>query len=205
MISLASISTFFVFLVIKYRYFFLYPVTIVEGPLVTFVSGFLVSTGAMNPLIAFPIIVAGDLSGDAIYYFLGRFGGRRAFSRAIIKYCGFETMKSKIEKLFESHGGKFLLFGKLTHALGAVFLIGAGYSRMDFRRFILYNLIGTIIKSSLLLYAGYLAGSAYGEYAKKFEYGAFYVTIISLAIIILSFLVSRYFFYRVTKIKDLGN
>lgn len=202
MISLTSISTFLVFLVIKYRYFFLYPVAIVEGPLITMVSGFLVSIGAMNPLIVLPIIVAGDVSGDVIYYFIGRFGERWALSRAIIKYCGFETKKDKIIGLFENHGGKFLLFGKLTHALGAVFLIGAGYSRMDLRRFILYNLVGTIIKSSILLSAGYLAGSAYGEYVKKFENGAFYITIISLAIIVLSLFLSRFLFFWVAKIKD---
>lgn len=202
MISLTSISAFLLSLVFKYRYLLLYPVAIVEGPLVTLASGFLVSAGVMDPFIALPIIAAGDVSGDILYYLVGWFGERRTLTRAIINFCRFGSVKEKVEKLYGRHGGKFLLFGKLTHALGAVFLIGAGYSRMDFLRFVWYNLLGTLIKSGILMYVGFLAGAAYGDYAKKFEYGALYVTAASLILIVLSLLVSRFLFYRIAGIKE---
>ncbi len=187
-------TDFFISLVFQYRYLLLFPITIVEGPLVTMASGFLVSLSIMNPIVALPIIIAGDVTGDILYYCLGRFGEKWSLTRAAIRRFKLESIKERINHSFESHGGKILLFGKLTHAIGIVFLIGAGYSRMNLSRFISYNLVGTFIKSSILLYVGYLAGSAYKYYEKYFEYGALFISILSIIIIALFLYFSHYIF-----------
>jgi membrane protein DedA with SNARE-associated domain len=202
MISLSSLSTLLIALVIKYRYLLLYPITIIEGPLITLVAGFLVSIGQMNPFIALAVIIAGDVSGDIIYYYIGRIGKRWSITAAIIKYFKFELLHEKIDRAFKNHGGKLLLFGKLTHAIGAVFLIGAGFTHMDFGRFFRYSIYGTAIKSSFLLYAGYLAGTAYLQYAKYFEYGALIITVAVIIIFLLSSYVSKYLFYFFTNTND---
>lgn len=194
MTYLLSATDFLLSLVIQYKYLFLFPVVVAEGPLVTMASGFLVSIGLMDPLIALPIIIAGDVTGDLIYYSIGRFGERLAFTRWVIKKFRFESIKEKIIRSFESHSGKLLLFGKLTHALGAVFLIGAGYSRMNIYRFAWYAILGTFIKSSILLYVGYLAGTAYKQYEQAFEYWALIITLASILVITIFVYFSHYIF-----------
>lgn len=184
---------------LQYKYWVLFPITVVEGPLITLASGFLVSIGQLNPFIALPIIVVGDVTGDVIYYYIGRIGEKWRFTRWVISFLHFEEKKEKIASSFKDHGGKILLFGKLTHGLGSVFLIGAGYAGMDVWSFILYNLIGTIIKSSILMYVGYLAGDAYGKYARYFESGALWFAGISVAIIIIGFLVQHFFMKKIDK------
>lgn len=173
----AGISPFLFNLVLHYKYLFLFPITAIEGPLITMAAGFLVTLGVINPFIALPIIVAGDVTSDVFYYFVGRYGERWRLTRWIIRRFTFETHKEKIGPAFEKHGGKILLFGKLTHAFGAVFLIGAGYFDMNLPLFIWYNTIGTIIKSSILMYVGYLAGSAYVSYSRSFEFWSILITI----------------------------
>jgi membrane protein DedA with SNARE-associated domain len=202
MFSLSSISQHLLSLVFQYKYFFLYPITVVEGPLVTMAAGFMISLKVMNFAIALPIIVVGDVSGDVLYYFVGRFGERWSFTRFMIKKVGLEKQKEKMVQIFHQKGGRILIFGKITHALGALFLIGAGYSKMNLLKFIWCNTLGTIVKSSLLLYLGYVAGSAYSTYAKYFEYGAILITAFALLALFVFSYFSGHVFDKTIGIKD---
>jgi membrane-associated protein len=190
---LATASQFLFQLFLRYKYWLLFPITALEGPLITMAAGFLVSTHQINPWIALPIIIAGDTTGDVLYYGIGWFGERTRFSRWVIKKFNFERHKERVKAEFEKRGGKLLLFGKFTHAFGAVFLIGAGYAQMDLLSFVWYSFIGTAIKSSILMYVGYLAGSAYATYASKFESGSVWVAGITIAVIILGLFAQNYF------------
>ena len=201
-IDLTNISHILLQLFLQYKYWLLFPITVVEGPLITMASGFLVSMHLLNPFIALPIIIAGDLTGDIMYYFIGVFGERWKLTRWLLTYFKFEHHKEKVTHSFKKHGGKLLLFGKITHALGIVFLIGAGYAGMDIWSFVWYSLIGTAIKSSALMYVGFLAGSAYEKYAGYFEYGSLWVAGISVGIIVFGLLVQHYFVSRSSSKKD---
>ena len=63
-----------VHLLAQYKYLLLFPLSIVEGPAITVIAGFLCAGGYMNPFIALPVISTGDVIGDTIYYSLGRAG-----------------------------------------------------------------------------------------------------------------------------------
>ncbi len=190
---LASASQFLFQLFLHYKYWLLFPITALEGPLITMAAGFLVSVHQINPWIALPIIIAGDTTGDVLYYGIGWFGERTRFSRWVIKKLNFERHKERVKHEFEKRGGKLLLFGKFTHAFGAVFLVGAGYAQMDLWTFVWYSFIGTAIKSSALMYVGYLAGSAYATYAHTFESGSVWVAGISIFIIVAGLFIQSYF------------
>lgn len=198
-IDLPNLSHILFNLFLQYKYWLLFPITVFEGPLITMASGFLVSMHLVNPYIALPIIIIGDVAGDVMYYYMGVFGERWRLTRWLLRHFQFEQHKEKVSVSFKKNGGKLLLFGKITHALGIVFLIGAGYAGMDLDAFIWYSFIGTAIKSSALLYAGYLAGSAYEKYAQYFEYGSLWVAGVSVGIIVLGFFVQHYFISRQNK------
>ena len=63
-------------LLTQYKYLLLFPIVVIEGPFITMISGFLMSTGVFNFFIAYPLIVLADLTGDAIFYCLGRWSGK---------------------------------------------------------------------------------------------------------------------------------
>jgi len=118
-----------------YRYWVIFPITIVEGPAISVLAGFLVAHGVFNLYLTYLILVAGNLTGDVLYYLLGRWS-RMSFLLKWGKYVGFTKDRlGRIEKNYEQHSGKTLIIGKISHTIGAVFLISAGVARMPIRDF----------------------------------------------------------------------
>ncbi len=190
MLSLNAIVS----LIVSYRYLLILPISIIEGPIVTVIAAFLASQGYFNILFIYFIVVLGDIVGDIIYYYIGRFWKQESINKLLNL---FRIKNEKIEKAkqyFNKNVGKTLLFGKFTHSAGFVILIGAGMARIPLKDFIIYNLIGIIPKSLLFILIGYFAGSAYNKIDS-------YIGKISLIlfIFIIVFIVWKYFYKQITK------
>lgn len=168
-------------ILIRYKYFVLFPAAAIEGPIITIIAGFLCAHSLMNIYLAYAVIVAGDLAGDAFYYLLGRWG-RIGLVNKIGHLVGISAARiKKLENHFSNHGGKTILVGKLAHGFGTVFLAAAGASKMPFNKFIYYNIIGTIPKSLILLLVGYFFGQAYARINTYFDFfavGAFALAVL---------------------------
>lgn len=159
-------------LLATYTYAVLFPLTVVEGPIITILAGYLASLGYVNPFLVYAIAVAGDMTGDLAWYAAGRWG-RKRYTGKWGKYVGITPERLlRIEQHFEGHSGKTLVLGKLTQAVGALVLVGAGAARVRPRRFILFNLLATLPKSLALLLFGYYFGKAYGHAGSVLNYVA---------------------------------
>ena len=144
-----------------YRYLILFPIVVVEGPFITVLAGFLASLGSLDFMVAYAVIVSGDLVGDLLYYCIGRYGGRPWVKRWG-HYIGItESRLESLDNHFRRNPGKTLLMGKLAHGLGGPILIAAGLAKVSYREFIMYNVLGTLPKSLLLLSLGFYFGAAY--------------------------------------------
>ena len=178
-------------LLIQYKYLILFPIVVVEGPIATIAAGFILSLGYMNFFAVYLVIMVGDIAGDAVYYVMGRFGGRH-FVERWGRYIGLNPERVfHFEKHFEKHGGKTLLLGKLAHGIGAIFLIAAGLTRMSFLKFISANFFATLIKSLALLLIGFYFGQALVKINSILEFvGAMSI---SAGIIILLMFISYYY------------
>ncbi len=167
---------------LAYKYVVLLPVVVVEGPIITILAGFLVSLGQIDFLAAYGIVVAGDLVGDTLYYWLGH-SGRTHFIERWGHYVGVTPERiERLEEHFTSHSGKTLIIGKLTHAVGGVVLMAAGASRMSFPRYLWYNFVATLPKSLALLLIGYYFGRAYAELAHYLSWAG--IVIMALAVLL---------------------
>jgi len=147
-------------LLVTYKYYLLLPISIVEGPIVSVIAGFLCSKGMLSLFVTYSILILGDLIGDTLYYSIGRWGGR-PFIRKWGKF--FRIQEDKLlhtENHFKRHAGKTLVLGK-TQALGGIILVAAGLGKMPYLKFILLNLAVTLVKSFALLILGYYYGHAY--------------------------------------------
>ncbi len=165
MTSLARI----VQLLLQYKYYFLFPVAIVEGPIVATISGFLISKGILNFFAAYGVLVIGDVVGDSICYAIGRFGGRPFIKRWGYIFGIDETRVAATEKHFANHAATTLFFGK-TQPYGTVILAVAGISKMDYRKFLWINTLGTLIKSLIFITIGYYFGREYEKINKYINY-----------------------------------
>ncbi len=144
----------------QYGYAIVFLASLVEGPIVTVVAGFLASQGVLSVAAVYVTVVLGDLAGDALYYAVGRWGiGRLPWTG---RHGG--RLRRRIDALREyirARPGRVLLFGKLTHSAGFAVLLAAGAARVRPVVYMLYNLLGTLIKSAALVLVGYFLGRFY--------------------------------------------
>ncbi|MFH0776166.1 MAG: DedA family protein [Patescibacteria group bacterium] len=161
-----------IFLLNTYKYFFLFPVVVIEGPIVTVIAGFLASLGHLNLGIAYAVVIAGDLVGDSMYYAIGYYGGR-SFIQRWGRFFGVTVERVKqLERHFAKHSGKTLVIGKLSHAVGIVVLFAAGIAKVPFWKYIWYNFLPTLPKSLILILIGFYFGETYGKINSYLDYTA---------------------------------
>lgn len=154
----------------------IFPVATAEGPIITLVSGFLISIGILSPIPTFLVVFAGDLISDSFYFALGS-RGRRFVER--IKFLHItEARLEKVEQHFEKHPGKTLLVSKASYGVGSLFLIAAGASKMAYQKFLEYITPMNAVRSTTLLVIGYYLGRAV-------RYSGTYIEYYTIGVIIL--------------------
>lgn len=158
---------------IAYKYAIAYPLGIVEGPVVMMISGFLVRTGFFIFWPIYLILVAADLTGDVVWYLVGRHGGRPLAE----KYGHFLNISpdgiERAEKFFHNHQTKILFISKLTTGFGFAIatLIAAGAARVPFKKYLTINFFGEFIWAGFLFAVGYFLGHLYTLIDKSLRWG----------------------------------
>ena len=171
-----------ILLLIKYRYFILFPLSIIEGPILTVIGGFLVTMGYLNPFIVYPIVVIGDIIGDSIFYALGRWSGGPFIKRFGPRIKMTPEKIEQVRNYFQKNHKKALVFSKLVHGIGSAGLLVAGGLKIPWRRFVVTCGTVTIIQSVILLFLGILFGHAYNQIAVYLNYYAAAGTLVALII-----------------------
>jgi len=184
-----------------YRYFVLFPVTIVEGPIITIIAGSLTSGGLFNFWIVYAIAIMGDTIGDTLYFLAGKWGGRR-FRRNWGKLLDVRLERAaKLEKYFKKHAGKTLFWGKFGYGIVGTLLFTAGVADVPYGKFITFTFLATLVKSFILLLVGFYFGYAYAQ----IKYYLDFTSYLMIASAILLLLIYLYFQRRSKKILHLEN
>lgn len=139
----------------------LFPLAVVEGPIVTIITGWLGRLGYFSLGWAMLVLVLADLLGDSLLYAFGRAGTYLLPQKLRLALGVTDARIAQVALHFSKHGGRTLLVAKLTHTFGFVALVAAGTSRMSFPVFLSFNLLGTIPKTLFFLLVGYAAGEAH--------------------------------------------
>ncbi len=158
-------------LLITYKYLILFPLAFFEGHMITVLCGFLWSTGYINGLIAVVIIIMANLAGDILWYYIGAHQGEN-FVQRFGKYFSLSDEKiARGKTIFDRHGARILIGSKLTNGFGLLIpiLFASGMYRMNFRKYILMNLLGETLWSCALLAVGYYFGNYYTQIENEFS------------------------------------
>lgn len=110
----------------------------------------------------------GVLIGSLPYYFLARFIGKQFFGR-YGKYIGLgANAQQKIDSYLEktTFDEKFLIVGRFIPLIPSVFMaILPGVLHINFKKYVIYSLVGVYVRSLVLGIIGWRLGSGYKEYA----------------------------------------
>jgi membrane-associated protein len=176
----------------KYKYLLIFPIMILEGPIITVISGFLASLGKLDPYYAYPLLVIGDFVGDVFHYGFGKYFQKFSFFQKALNFLGYDDEREKmIEEHFRKHSGKTLIASKISHGIGGFVQIVAGMVGVDFWEFMKFSFFGTVPKILILFFLGYYLGSSYVKIDTYFDYTALFTTFL-LTIVLLYLLSKKY-------------
>ncbi|MDF6043177.1 VTT domain-containing protein [Streptomyces sp. JH14] len=116
------------------------------GDSLLFTTGLLVTTGKLHtPLWLVCILVAlAAVIGDQVGYLFGRKVGPSLFKRPDSRLFKQENVE-KAHDFFEKYGPKSLILARFVPVVRTFTPIIAGVSRMNYRSFITYNIIGGVL------------------------------------------------------------
>jgi membrane protein DedA with SNARE-associated domain len=163
---------------IHYKYFAIFPIAVVEGPLVSIVSGFLVSRGYLGFIPVLIVVFLGDVISDSVFYFLGR-GGMSLVQKFKFLHLSEERINI-LESQYRKHPWKTMILAKISYGLGSVFMVASGISRMSFARFLEYVCGLNFIRSFMLVLVGYYFGKVALHFGQM--YFGYYVTAVMIAV-----------------------
>ena len=178
--------------ILGYRYAVLFPLAIVEGPIVSVIAGFACSLGYMSIPAATAIVVLADLIGDIALYSFGRFAGVRAAARWGRHVGVTRERLVAFEGQVARHRFRTLLAGKLLHGPGAIILAAAGLARLPFGVFMLEDVLITVPKSLALVLIGFAFGAQYGRVQSVLDSTALALYALVILIVITVFATRRF-------------
>ena len=124
-------------------------------------SGFVASIGSMNIYLVIIVATLAAYLGSLPFYFIGRWGEKPVltFLERYGKYLFIK--KSDVEKGFEvfnKYGNGVVFVGRVIPIIRTLISFPAGVAKMNFVKFTIYTLFGSLIWNIVLTYTGFILG-----------------------------------------------
>ena len=162
------------------------------GDSLLFMSGFLVQQGTFTISIhAFVLLLfIAAVLGDNVGYSFGHKVGRKLFERENSRFFKKKYLE-QAEKFFDKHGAKAIVLARFVPIVRTFTPIVAGVSKMHYKTFLVFNLIGGAAWTAVFTYAGYYIGQKLQDMGFNIEIIAVIIILISVAPIIAHMLSSK--------------
>lgn len=108
---------------------------------------------ALDLTVLIALLSAAAIAGDTVNYWAGHYIGPRAFSGQI-RFLKKEYL-DRTHRFYERHGGKTIILARFIPIIRTFAPFVAGIGAMNYRRFIVYNVVGGIAWVAICTLAGY--------------------------------------------------
>ncbi|NCU30193.1 DedA family protein [Candidatus Saccharibacteria bacterium] len=158
------------------------------GDSLLFTSGFLVqqaeqgSTFGINVNIHLFVILLflAAVLGDNTGYAFGHRVGRKLFERPNSKFFKKHHLE-QAESFYQKYGGKAIVLARFVPIVRTFAPIVAGASKMHYRKFLAYNIVGGLLWTTLFTYLGYYVGKELTDMGINIEIIAIIIILLSVA------------------------
>jgi membrane-associated protein len=165
------------------------------GDSLLFAAGAVVATAnsqpgapALNVFLLWFLLVIAAIVGDSVNYQIGRWLGLRVFKEDA-RVMKTEYLR-RTEAFYAKHGGKTIILARFIPIVRTYAPFVAGASRMDYPRFLSFNIIGGLIWITLFLFAGYFFGNI-PVIQKNFEYVVIAIILVSVIPVLIEWMKNR--------------
>jgi len=163
------------------------------GDSLLFFAGFLSSSAGDHRLPALPFVAAvaavAAVAGDQVGYMLGRKLGPTLLQRPRSRLFNPVNV-AKAEAFFAKHGAKTIVLARFVPIVRTFVPTVAGVSRMNYRTFVSYNVIGGVLWGAGVTTLGFFLGEI-DAVKNNIEIAAVVIVAVSLAPIAIEFLRHR--------------
>ncbi len=157
------------------------------GDYLLFLAGMFVATGKLdvNIYVLVVTLIIAAISGNFVGYWFGKKTGPVLHTRKDTFFFKKKFLKTA-EQYYRKQGAFALIMGRFVPIVRTFAPIVAGLIRMDFRRFIIYNVFGALLWICSLTLLGYFLGKRFAtqieEYLVYIIFGFILITTIPLVI-----------------------
>jgi membrane-associated protein len=134
------------------------------GDSLLFAVGALCALGGLNIAIIIPLLLAAAILGDACNYFIGMTVGPKVFTSTTSKLLNRAHLL-RTQAFYDKYGGKTIIIARFIPIVRTFAPFVAGIGKMQYRRFLSFNVIGAVAWVALFIPAGYVFGNL--EVVKK--------------------------------------
>jgi membrane-associated protein len=131
------------------------------GDSLHFAVGALCGSGVLELHIAGPLLLLAAVLGNCSNYWIGRATGPRIFrgdSRSLLGRLMSRRHLESAHRFYEKHGGKAVILGQFLPIIRTFVPYVAGAGAMNFRRFVVFTVLGAVLWVGVCSGAGYLFG-----------------------------------------------
>lgn len=129
------------------------------GDSLLFASGALAAMGAFNIISLYLIFFFAAVIGDTVNYHIGKKVGTTLSQGSFIGKLINQDRMIIAENFFNKHGGKTILIARFMPFIRTFIPFIAGASRMNYRYFLIYNVVGAALWVGICTILGYFFGN----------------------------------------------
>lgn len=160
------------------------------GDSLLFTAGLLAVRHIINIEILLFLVPLAAILGDSVGYWFGTYIGPRLFTKQNSLF--FDQKHADRARLFyEKHGPMAIVLARFIPVVRTFVPIIAGVGHMRYRTFLIYNIIGGILWSTLLLLLGYFLGRTFPAAGKYLLPLVLVIVVFSFVPVLLEWLRSR--------------
>ncbi|MEK7502187.1 MAG: VTT domain-containing protein [Patescibacteria group bacterium] len=128
------------------------------GDSLLFTAGFLASQGFFDIRILIAGCFAAAVAGDTIGYLIGAKLGPKIFTKENSIFFHKKHLE-RAQNFYDKHGGKTIILARFIPVIRAFAPVVAGAGKMDYKKFLTFNLVGGVLWAIGVTLAGYYLGS----------------------------------------------
>jgi membrane-associated protein len=139
------------------------------GDSLLFAAGSFAAIGSLNIIFLLILLSLAGILGDSANYWLGHKFGRKLFKNGNGKCYSIHSIKDKIclneeyliktERFYEKHGSKTIIIARFIPIIRTFAPFVAGIGKMNYGKFLSYNIIGGLLWVWLFVLGGYFFGN----------------------------------------------
>ena len=129
------------------------------GDSLLFTAGLLASQGVLNLAVLMVGCAVAAVAGDQVGYVIGRRAGPAVFRRPDSKLFHKQNV-DRARAYFEKNGPKTIILARFIPVIRTFVPVVAGVGEMEYRRFVMFNVVGGILWACGVTLAGYTLGSS---------------------------------------------